>query len=160
MRIGVGVKKAESAVVIGDVTLGDNVSIWYNAVIRGDIAPITIGKDSNVQENSVIHVTKDIPVSIGERVTIGHAAIIHSCVIEDNALIGMGATILDGAIIGEGAMVGAGALVGPGKVIPPRHLVVGIPGKAIRELTLEELEANQENISEYLEISSELPDLK
>ena len=134
--------------------------MWYNAVVRGDIAPIRIGKDSNVQENAVIHVSRDIPVSIGERVTIGHGAIIHSCTIEDDVLIGMGATILDGAVVGQGAMIGAGALVGPGKVIPPNSLVVGIPGKVVRELTPEELEANRENIREYLEISSSLPEFK
>ncbi|HOA91274.1 MAG: gamma carbonic anhydrase family protein [Bacillota bacterium] len=160
MIIGLNVRKAESAVVVGDVVLSDNVSIWYNAVVRGDIAPIRIGKDSNVQENAVIHVSRDIPVSIGERVTIGHGAIIHSCTIEDDVLIGMGATILDGAVVGQGAMIGAGALVGPGKVIPPNSLVVGIPGKVVRELTPEELEANRENIREYLEISSSLPEFK
>lgn len=160
MKVGLNVKKAENAVVVGDLTLGDNVNIWYNAVIRGDIAPISLGKDTNVQENAVLHVTKDIPLKIGERVTIGHGAIVHSCTIEDDVLIGMGAIILDGARIGKGAMVGAGALVSPGKEIPPNSLVVGVPGKAVRELTATELSANKENIEEYLELAKALLDLK
>lgn len=157
MKIGRNVRKAENATVVGDVTLGDNVNVWYGAVIRGDIASIEVGTDSNIQENALIHVSKDIPVKIGQRVTIGHAAIIHSATIEDDALIGMGAIVLDGAIIGESAMVGAGALVGPGKVIPPRSLVVGVPGKVVRELTRDEVEANKENANEYLELLNSLP---
>lgn len=153
------IKKAENAVIIGDVSLAENVNIWYNTLIRGDLAPIFIGRETNIQDNVIIHVTKDIPVRIGSRVTVGHGAILHSCTVLDNALIGMGAIVLDGAIIGEGAMIGAGALVGPNKIIPPRTLVVGIPGKVIRELTSEELKANQENVNEYLEQSKSLPSM-
>ena len=153
MKIGLNVKKAESAQIIGDVELGDNVNIWYNATIRGDIAPIKIG-------NAVIHVTKDIEVEIGQRVTIGHGAILHSCKVEDGALIGMGAIVLDNAVIGKDSMIGAGALVGPGKIIPPNSLVVGVPGKVVRELTKEEIAANNNNVEEYLILSRDLPEYK
>ena len=154
------IKKAENAVIVGDVSLAEDVNIWHNTIIRGDLAPICIGRETNIQDNVIIHVTKDIPVRIGSRVTVGHGAILHSCTVLDNALIGMGAIVLDGAIIGEGAMIGAGALVSPNKIIPPRSLVVGIPGKVIRELTAEELKANQENVKEYLELSMSLPSIK
>lgn len=160
MKIGLNVKKAESAQIIGDVELGDNVNIWYNATIRGDIAPIKIGNDTNIQENAVIHVTKDIEVEIGQRVTVGHGAILHSCKVEDGALIGMGAIVLDNAVIGKGSMIGAGALVGPGKIIPPNSLVVGVPGKVVRELTKEEIAANNNNVEEYLILSRDLPEYK
>lgn len=137
------------AVVVGDVKLGENCSVWYNAVIRADEAPITVGDGSNVQDNATLHVSEDQPLSVGKGVTIGHGAILHSCTVEDYALIGMGAVVLDGAVVGEGAMVAAGALVPPRAVIPAGTLAVGSPAKVKRPLTPEELAANRRNAEGY-----------
>lgn len=125
---------APTAAVVGDVTLGAGSSVWYHAVLRGDMAPITIGDNSNIQDGCLLHVAESFPLQIGNYVTTGHGAILHGCTIEDGVLIGMGAIVLDGAVIGEGSIIGAGALIPEGKVIPPRSLVVGVPGKVIREL--------------------------
>ncbi len=141
---------AKGAVVVGDVTIEKNCSIWYNATIRCTEAPITIGEGSNVQDNAVIHVSHDHPVTIGSYVTIGHGAIIHGCTIEDNALIGMGAIILNGAKIGKNCIVAAGALVPQNKIIPENSLVMGSPGKIIRQVTEEEIRKNTENAEEYI----------
>lgn len=141
---------AQGAVVCGDVTLGDKVSIWYNAVLRGDLAPIVIGDESNIQECSVLHVTNDIPLTLGKGVTVGHGAILHSCTIGDNSLIGMGAIVLDGAKIGKNCIIGAGALVTGGTEIPDGSLVVGSPAKVRREMTEAEIAANRHNAEEYV----------
>jgi carbonic anhydrase/acetyltransferase-like protein (isoleucine patch superfamily) len=125
---------APSADVVGEVTVGAGSSIWYQAVLRGDMAPITIGEHSNIQDGCLLHVANGFPLQVGNYVTVGHGAILHGCTVEDGVLIGMGAIVLDGAVIGEGSIIGAGALVPEGKVIPPRSLVVGVPGKVIREL--------------------------
>ncbi len=126
----------ESAQVIGDVTIGPESSIWMNVVVRGDVNHIRIGARTNVQDGSVLHVTREThPLVIGDDVTIGHAAIIHGCTLENHAFIGMGATVMDGAVIGEFALVGAGALVTQGRKVPPRTLVMGSPAKPVRELT-------------------------
>lgn len=109
---------ADTATVRGDVTLGEDVSVWFSAVIRGDEAPVTVGDRSNIQDGAVLHVSAGFPCIIGREVTIGHGAIVHGCTIADNALIGMGGIVLDGATVGAGAMVGAGALVAPGTDIP------------------------------------------
>lgn len=137
------------AVVVGDVTLGENCSVWFNAVIRADEAPITIGDGTNVQDNATLHVSEDNPLTVGKNVTIGHGAILHSCTVEDGALIGMGAVVLDGAVIGQDAMVAAGALVTPRTVIPAGTLAVGSPAKVKRELTPEEIAANRRNSEGY-----------
>lgn len=143
----------ESAQVIGDVSIEEDVSIWPLVTVRGDDGNyIKVGKGSNIQDNSVCHVTPDNPVIIGENVTIGHGVILHACTIQDGALIGMGATILDGAIIEKGAQVGANALVPPGKVIPSGSLAVGVPAKIVRELTDEELQDMKDNATEYQEL--------
>lgn len=125
---------APTAAVLGEVTLGAGSSVWYHAVLRGDMAPITIGEKTNVQDGCLLHVAERFPLRVGNHVTVGHGAILHGCTVEDGVLIGMGAIVLDGAVIGEGSVIGAGALVGEGKVIPPRSLVVGLPGKVIRQL--------------------------
>lgn len=131
---------AETAVVIGDVTLGEQASVWHNVTIRGDVNWIRIGRASNVQDNTVVHVTHGAaPTDIGDHVTIGHGAIIHGCTIEDNVLIGMGATVMDHAVIGRDSIVGARALVTQRTEIPPRSLVLGHPAKVVRELTDEEV---------------------
>lgn len=125
---------AETAAVIGDVVLGEGVGIWFGAVLRGDNETITVGDGSNVQENCVFHTDLGYPLTIGEGCTIGHKAMLHGCTIGDNSLIGMSATVLNGAVIGRNCLIGAGALVTEGKVIPDNSLVVGSPGKVVREL--------------------------
>jgi len=125
---------APGAVVIGDVTLGEESSIWYNTVVRGDINEIKIGAHSNIQDGSVVHLADDYGAYVGEYVTVGHKALIHACAIDNEVLIGMGAIILDGAEIGARSIVGAGALVTKGKVIPPGSLVMGSPAKVVRQL--------------------------
>ncbi len=144
---------ARGGIVRGDVTLGKNTSVWYNAVIRGDEAPIVIGKNSNVQDCAVIHVDLDAPVSIGDDVTIGHGAVVHGCTIGDNTVIGMGATILNGAVIGRDCIIGAGSLVPGGKVIPDGMMAFGNPVKIIREVTEEEKRHNLLNAAVYVELS-------
>jgi carbonic anhydrase/acetyltransferase-like protein (isoleucine patch superfamily) len=141
---------APGAFLRGDVTLGENVSVWYNAVLRADQEAIRIGKNSNVQDNAVIHGDPDNDVIVGENVTVGHGAILHGCTVEDGALIGMGAVVLDHAVIGAGSIVGAGAVVASGTIVPPRSLVVGIPAKVKKTLTAEESAGNLENVEEYL----------
>jgi len=125
---------APNAVVIGDVRLGDEASVWFGAVLRGDIEPIEIGARSNIQDLSVVHTDPGFPVRVGADCTIGHRAILHSCTIGDNSLVGMGAIILNGAVIGRNCLIGAGALVGQGKEIPDDSLVLGVPGKVVRSL--------------------------
>ncbi|WP_134683059.1 gamma carbonic anhydrase [Brevibacillus migulae] len=126
---------ARGTLVSGDVVIGEDTSIWYNTVIRGDIAPTVIGKRVSVQDNSTLHQSPGNPLIIEDDVTIGHNVILHSCIIRQGALIGMGSIVMDGAEIGEEAMVGAGALVPPGMKVPPRTLVIGSPAKVKRELT-------------------------
>lgn len=125
---------AEEAVLIGDVSIAQNVSIWFGAVLRGDNERITIGAGSNVQENTVMHTDPGFPLTVGKGCTIGHKAMLHGCEIGDNALIGMGAIVLNGAKIGRDCLIGAGALVTEGKVIPDGALVVGSPAKVVRAL--------------------------
>ncbi len=143
----------DGAKVVGDVTLNDNVSVWYNAVIRADLEPVTIDENSNVQDNCVVHVSKDYPVKIGKNVSIGHNAVIHGCTIEDDVLIGMGAIVLNGAKISKNCLVGAGALVTENKTFPENSLIIGSPAKAVRELTPEEIEGIKENADEYVKLA-------
>ena len=145
---------SESVDLIGDVTLGENVSLWFGTVVRGDMHFITIGNRSNIQDNSVIHVTTDIsPTRIGSEVTVGHNAIIHGATIEDRCPIGMGAIIMDDVVVGEGSIVGAGAVVPPNMIIPPRSLVVGLPANIVRQTTNEELEMIIERAQHYIDFS-------
>ncbi len=145
----------ENAVLSGDITISKNVNIWFNASLRGDMAPIFVGENTNIQDNAVVHTNTGLPTSIGSNVTVGHGAIIHACTIEDDCLIGMGSIILDGAVIKKGALVGAGAVIPPNKIIPENTLVVGNPMKIIRELTPQELEANKTNKNYYLKLMQE-----
>ncbi len=141
---------APSALVLGDVVLGEWASVWYGAVVRGDVNYVRIGRESNVQDNAVIHVTHGTaPCVIGERVTIGHAAVVHGCTVEDEVLIGIGAVVLDGAVVGRGSIVGARALVPAGKVIPPRSLVLGVPGRVVRTLGDSEVASIREYAANY-----------
>jgi gamma-carbonic anhydrase len=144
---------AHTAVVLGSVTLGRESSVWFSAVIRGDIHSIHIGHQSNVQDGSVLHVADAHPCIIGDRVTIGHRAVVHACTVEDDVLIGMSATVLDGARIGAGSTVAAGALVPKGMQVPPRSLVLGVPAKVVRSLSDEEVAANTRLAYKYVEVS-------
>jgi len=137
-KIGREVYIARTAVVLGDVTLGDHSSVWYGAVLRGDINRIVVGENSNVQDNAVLHLADDHPCLVGNWVTIGHSANVHACTIEDDCLIGIGSTVLDGAVVGAQSIVGANALVPPGMRIPPGSMVLGTPGKIVRTLSAEE----------------------
>ena len=142
---------AETATIIGDVTLGERVSVLFGAVIRGDNDPITIGDDTNVQDNCVLHSDPGLPLTIGKGVTIGHQAMLHGCTIGDGSLVGIQAVILNGARIGKGCLVGAGALVTEGKEFPDGSLILGTPAKAVRQLTDEDrqrLLASAENYAQ------------
>ena len=137
-KLGAGVYIAKGAVVLGDVRLGDYSSVWYNAVVRGDINYIAIGHHTNIQDNAVVHLADDFPCLLGDYVTVGHSAIIHACTIGNEVLVGMGAIVLDGAVVGDQCLIGAKALVTGGTKIPAGSLVLGSPAKVVRALTVEE----------------------
>ena len=143
---------APNATVVGEVELGEGVTVWYQAVVRGDSNTIKIGSNTNIQDGTIIHVDHDAPVEVAENVTIGHQCLLHGCTIEKGALIGMGSTILNHAVIGENSLIGAGSLVTEGKVIPPNVLAFGRPAKVIRPLTEEEIEKNRKNIQHYVDL--------
>jgi carbonic anhydrase/acetyltransferase-like protein (isoleucine patch superfamily) len=147
---------ALGAHVLGEATLGPRCSVWYNAVVRADEAPITIGAETNIQDCAVIHVSTGHPTAIGEGVTIGHGAIVHGCTVGSNTLIGMGAIVLDDAEIGRDCIIGAGALVTKGMRIPDGSLAFGNPARIIRSLTEEEIEANRANAAEYVRLAESL----
>lgn len=144
---------APTAALIGDVTLGSNSSVWFHAVLRGDINSITVGNDSNIQDGCLLHVTHELPVVIEDRVTIGHGAIVHGCHIESDCLIAMGAVILDGVHIGQGSLIAAGAVVSPNTKIPPKSLVMGVPAKVVRTMSDEDLNRTKFNWKHYVEYS-------
>ncbi|GGT94922.1 gamma carbonic anhydrase family protein [Streptomyces lateritius] len=144
---------APTSVVLGDVTLGARVSVWYHAVLRADCGPIAVGEDSNIQDNCTVHVDPGFPVTIGARVTVGHNATVHGCTVEDDVLVGMGATILNGARVGAGSLVAAQALVPQGMEIPPGSLVAGVPAKVRRPLTEEEQAGIRLNAEMYLHLA-------
>lgn len=146
---------APNATLIGGVTLGDRASVFYGAVLRADIAAITLGAGSNLQDNVTVHVDEGKPTTIGAGVSVGHAAVLHGCTIEDNCLIGMSATVLNDAVIGEGSLVAAGTVVLEGTIVPPGSLVAGVPGKVRRELTAEERERVRDNGVRYLQHMSD-----
>lgn len=152
-RLGRDVYIAKGAVVVGDVQLGDYSSVWFNAVLRGDINRIVVGHHSNIQDNSVLHLADAYPCIIGNYVTVGHAAVVHACAIGDEVLVGMGATILDGAVIGEQSLIGARALVTPGTNIPPGSLVLGSPAKVARELSTEERQRLKGWAEKYVKVA-------
>lgn len=157
-RIASAAFVAPGAVLIGEVSVAEGASIWYNAVLRADIAPISVGRFSNVQDGCVVHVEEDIPTIIGDYVTVGHGAIIHGATIEDDVLIGMGAIVLSGAVVGRGSIVGAGALVTEKAQIPPGSLVLGIPGKIVRQLGPEVAERHREHAEGYAALAREFQD--
>ncbi|MFQ5736852.1 MAG: gamma carbonic anhydrase family protein [Thermodesulfobacteriota bacterium] len=146
----------DSAIVIGDVKIGELSSLWFHAVVRGDVHYIRIGARTNVQDNSTLHVTNDtFPLNIGDDVTIGHNATLHGCTIRDRCLIGMGAILLDGSEIGEDSIVGAGTLVKEGMKVPPRSLVVGLPGRVARRLSDAEVASLKKSALNYIGYSKE-----
>lgn len=144
---------AQGAVVVGDVEVHEKASVWYGAVLRGDINRIIIGEGSNVQDGTIIHVADDFPAVVGKYVSIGHRAIVHACTIGDNTLVGMGAVIMDGAHIGQGSIVGAGSLVTKHMFVPDGSLVLGSPAKVVRTLSAEEQSRNRALAEKYIEIS-------
>jgi len=141
---------ADSAEVIGRVTLCEDVSVWFNAVLRGDSDTLTVGAGSNIQDGSVLHADTGFPLQIGERVTVGHQVMLHGCVIGDESLIGIGAVVLNGARIGRNCIVGAGALVTEGKSFPDGSLIVGSPAKVVRELTPEQIAGLKASAAHYV----------
>jgi gamma-carbonic anhydrase len=143
---------APGAHVAGRVTLGEDVSVWYNAVLRADINSIVIGARSNIQDNAVIHLADNYGVVLGEDVVVGHSAILHACTIGNNVLVGMGSIIMDGAVIGDDCIIAAGALVSPGKAIPAGSMVMGSPGKVVRETTAAERASNRAMARKYMKI--------
>ena len=153
-RVDVGAWIAENALVIGDVLLGADVSVWYGSVLRGDTNSIRVGARSNIQDHSVLHVTADrYPCTLGEEVTVGHRAVVHGCTVGDLALIGIGAVVLDGARVGDEATVAAGAVVAPGGEVPDGMLAMGIPARVVRPLRPEERAAGRERARRYVELA-------
>ena len=142
---------ADFVTITGDVTIGEESSVWFNSVVRGDVAPTIIGNKVNIQDNSVLHQSPNNPLILEDEVTVGHQVVLHSCIIRKKALIGMGSIILDNAEIGEGAFIGAGSLVPQGKKIPPNSLAFGRPAKVIRELTPEDIKDMVRISREYAE---------
>ncbi|MBI1784246.1 gamma carbonic anhydrase family protein [Candidatus Sumerlaeota bacterium] len=154
-QLGEGVFIAPMATVIGRAKLGARASVWFNSIVRADIAPIEIGEDTNIQDNSVLHVGDDFPCIIAARCVVGHRAILHGCRIEEETLIGMGAMVLNGAKVGRGSIIAAGALIPEGKEIPPGSLVMGAPGKIVREVRPEELKTTLHLSSKYARVAAE-----
>jgi carbonic anhydrase/acetyltransferase-like protein (isoleucine patch superfamily) len=147
---------APSAAVIGDVTIGARSTIWYGAVLRGDVEKIRVGSETSIQDNTVIHVdSSGFSTVVGDRVTVGHSVVLHGCRVGDNALIGIGSIVLNGAEVGEGAMVGAGSLVTPGTKIPPGMLALGSPARVKRPLTEEEKRHVQAGVENYIRLGRE-----
>jgi len=146
---------AETATVIGDVTIGPHSSIWFGAVLRGDVYHVRIGAETSIQDNTVIHVTHDqYATTVGNRVTVGHGVILHGCTVRDRVIVGMGAIVLDQADIGERSIIGAGALVTPGTKIPAGHLAVGAPARVKRPLTEEELAWIESSAEHYVALTA------
>lgn len=143
---------APDATVLGQVSLGEEASVWYHAVLRGDINRIEVGPRSNLQDGAIVHVADNHPALIGAFVTVGHAAVIHACTVEDEVLVGMGAIVLDGAEIGARSIIGAGALLTVGMKVPPGSLVLGSPGRVVRQLDAEEQAAIRGWATKYVEV--------
>ena len=139
-KLGQRIFIAESALVLGDVELGDDSSVWFNCVVRGDVNYVRIGARTNIQDMSVLHADSGVPLTLGEDVTVGHKAMLHGCTIGDGCLIGIGAVVLNGARIGKGCLVGAGSLVTEGKEFPAGSMILGSPARVVRQLSTEQLE--------------------
>ena len=144
---------APGATLVGDVTLGARASIWFQATVRGDLAPIAVGEESNIQDACVLHVEKDGPVRLGARVTVGHGAIVHGATVEDEVLVAMRAVVLSGCHIGSQCLIGAGAVVPEGTRVPPGSLVLGVPGRVVRPLREDEIERIRTNARSYVRLA-------
>ena len=153
--IGQNVFIAPTAVVIGDVRIGDNSSVWYGTVVRGDRDVITIGQNCNIQDNCTVHTDPGKPVTIGNNVSVGHNAVVHGCSLEDNSLIGIGATVLNEAVVKNGSIVGSGAVVKQGQSVGPRQLVAGVPAVVKKQLTETDVEAIVQTSRTYMKLSQE-----
>jgi carbonic anhydrase/acetyltransferase-like protein (isoleucine patch superfamily) len=149
-RLHPSVFVAAGARIVGDVEIGESSSVWFNAVVRGDIFPIRIGRRTNVQDGSILHVKEGFPVTVGNEVTFGHGVMAHGCAIGDLCLLGIGCVILDGAVIGRGSVIGGGAVVPPGMVVPPHSLVMGVPGKVVKDLGPGSAEGNRAFSDSYV----------
>lgn len=160
MRLINGIYVAPTAIITGDVTCGLEVNVWYGAVIRGDVAPITLMDHVNVQDNAVIHCDYGVPNVIETGVVVGHAAVLHGKRVGAHTLVGIGARLLSGSDVGEGCIVAAGALVPPGMVVPPRSLVMGVPGRVVRSVTDQELAATQDNNARYRALARKYSEAK
>lgn len=153
MAINKSVVVLEGTVIDGNVNINEKSSVWFNAVLRGDIEPLNIGKFSNIQDNCVLHSSKGYPLIIGDHVSVGHAAILHGCTVEDNCLIGMNATVLNGATIKKNSIVGAGAVVTEGREFPEKSLILGVPAKFVRTLQNEEIKNIKDNAINYAKMA-------
>ncbi len=153
MAINKSVVVLEGTVIDGNVNINEKSSVWFNAVLRGDIEPINIGKFSNIQDNCVLHSSKGYPLIIGDHVSVGHAAILHGCTVEDNCIIGMNATVLNGATIKKNSIVGAGAVVTEGREFPEKSLILGVPAKSVRTLQNEEIKNIKDNAINYAKMA-------
>ena len=142
---------AQGAVIVGEVHLAKNCGVWFNATLRGDNEPITIGEGSNIQEGAIFHVDPDAPINIGKGVTVGHGAIVHGATVGDNTIVGMGSILLNNAVIGENSIVGAGALVTERKTFPAGSLILGSPAKVVRSLSDEEIANNRSSAQHYVD---------
>lgn len=142
---------AAGAHIVGEVSIGEYSSVWFNAVVRADVDRITLGRYVNIQDGSVLHVDEGVPLEVADHVTVGHRAVLHGCRVEEGAMVGMGAVLLDGAVLGEGALLAAGSLVPEGKRIPPRSLAMGVPARVIRTLTADEVD----NLRRWAEMYAE-----
>ncbi len=150
-KIGKNVYLAPNAILIGDVTIGDNCSIWFNCVLRGDVMPITVGNETNIQDGTIIHGSfGSAQTEIADRVTIGHGVILHGCKIHRESLVGMGSVLLDNCVVSENSFVGAGSLIKENFIVPSKHLVLGRPGKVVRPLTDEEIKNLSVSADNYL----------
>lgn len=149
---------AANATVLGDVTIGDRAGIWFGTVVRGDRDLIRIGDGSNVQDNAVVHTSAGFPVVLGKEVSVGHGAILHGCTVRDRVLIGMGAIVMNGAIIGEGSLIGAGAVITERAEIPPNSVVLGVPGKVVKQTTEAQRTHIVENARNYIELAKRYHD--
>jgi len=149
-RLHPSVFVAEGARIIGDVEVGESSSVWFNAVLRGDILPIRIGRRTNIQDGCILHTKDGFPLTVGEEVTFGHGVIAHGCAIGDLCLLGIGCVVLDGAVIGRGSVIGSGAVVPPGTIVPAHSLVMGVPGKVVKDLGPDSGEKNRAFSDSYV----------
>ena len=154
MAINKSVVVLKGTVIDGNVNINEKSSVWFNAVLRGDIEPLNIGKFSNIQDNCVLHSSKGYPLIIGDHVSVGHAAILHGCTVRDNCLIGMNATVLNGATIKKNSIVGAGAVVTEGREFPEKSLILGVPAKFVRTLQNEEIKNIKDNAINYAKMAT------